>query len=232
MFDDGQGHLALLNVAQNTLTAAAALPQQGDTTSVNADGNEFAATMGVYDGNLAPMVSLGGQDFFYTDGSVNVQPTFSAPVAFNASGSLLFVPSSQGQGEIYVFDVHHGNVVLRIAVAGSDTYPYPFALDTTGTELFVAELENLYVIQLAEAPLSIASVNPASAAPGTSVTIRGSGFESGTTVQFGTTAASAEFVDAMTLTVTAPSAASGPTQVTVTNPDGSSYSLDDAFTVN
>ena len=67
---------------------------------------------------------------------------------------------------------------------------------------------------------------------GATVTIRGSGFESGTTVSFGTTATSATFVDSMTLQAVVPALPSGPVQITVTNPDGSRYALDAAFTVN
>ena len=40
------------------------------------------------------------------------------------------------------------------------------------------------------------------------------------------------FVDSQTLKVTVPTLSAGPVQVTVANPAGTSYSFDDAFTVN
>jgi hypothetical protein len=69
-------------------------------------------------------------------------------------------------------------------------------------------------------------------APGTQVTIRGSGFLNGATVTLGTTQETATFVDSNTLQVTVPQIANGTVRVTVTNPGDQQYSFDDAFTVN
>jgi hypothetical protein len=55
------------------------------------------------------------------------------------------------------------------------------------------------------------------------------GLTSGTTVSFNGTAASAQFVDANTPHVTIPSLSTGPAQITLKNPDGQTYTLDDAF---
>src|SRR5580692_5868852 len=93
-------------------------------------------------------------------------------------------------------------------------------------------LRRLTIAQIEVVPLSIASVNPASGASGATVTIRGSGFQSGTSVLFGTSAATTTFVDGMTLKATVPNLSSGPARVTVTNPGGQPYSFDSAFTVN
>jgi len=50
-------------------------------------------------------------------------------------------------------------------------------------------------------------------------------------VQFGKVVAAVTFVDAQTLQVTVPTLSAGPVQLTVTNPDGTAYWFDDAFTV-
>jgi hypothetical protein len=65
---------------------------------------------------------------------------------------------------------------------------------------------------------------------GTLVTITGSGFASGATVTFGGTAAtSVTVVDAHTITAKAPAGSAGTARVVVTNVDGKSASLSDAF---
>ncbi|MGC2639391.1 MAG: IPT/TIG domain-containing protein [Acidobacteriaceae bacterium] len=223
IFGDGEGHLALLDLSQNTVTTAAAQLSDASQLAADADDNEFVSNIAIYDPSLHLAIDLPAQGFDYSDGGAD--NTLGASV-FNPSGSLLF---SAANVEVLVYDVRHGNVVMRIALPDSAR---ALTLDPTGTELLVAATSGLEVVQLYEAPLSIASVTPATGSAGTAVTIRGSGFESGTTVSFGSTPAAVEFTDAMTLRVTAPSIASGPVQITVNNPDGSSYSLDDAFVEN
>ena len=77
----------------------------------------------------------------------------------------------------------------------------------------------------------ISGVSPASgpAAGGTAVTISGTGFTSGATVTFGGTAASATVVGSTTINATAPSHASGPVNVVVTNPGGQAATLTNGY---
>jgi len=56
--------------------------------------------------------------------------------------------------------------------------------------------------------------------------------QNGTTVTISGKSASVTSKDANTLVVTTPSFARGPQQITITNPDGESVSLDAAFTAN
>jgi hypothetical protein len=51
-------------------------------------------------------------------------------------------------------------------------------------------------------------------------------------VTIGGKSASVTFKDASTLTVTVPPLLPGPQRITITNPDGASASLDDAFLAN
>ena len=50
-------------------------------------------------------------------------------------------------------------------------------------------------------------------------------------MSFGTSQIGTTYVDPATIDVTVPSLPAGPVRVTVTNPDGHSYSFDAAFTV-
>ena len=69
------------------------------------------------------------------------------------------------------------------------------------------------------------------AAGGTSLTIRGSGFQSGTMATLGGKVVTVNFKDKNTLTFTTPALTSGAQQLVLTNPDGESVSLDAAFVV-
>jgi hypothetical protein len=83
------------------------------------------------------------------------------------------------------------------------------------------------------APPTVSSVAPnsGSTAGGTAVTITGTNFAAGATVQFGSTAAtSVVVVSATTITAAAPAGSSGAVTVTVTNSNGLSGSLASGFT--
>jgi hypothetical protein len=79
---------------------------------------------------------------------------------------------------------------------------------------------------------TVTSVTPASGptAGGTSVTIGGTGFQSGATVKFGAASAtSVVVVNATTITVKTPAHAAGAVDVVVTNPDGQSGTLTNGY---
>jgi hypothetical protein len=98
-------------------------------------------------------------------------------------------------------------------------------------EMFLITNSGITIAQLFQAPLSLASVNPATGPQGTQVTLRGSGFLHGATVLFGTSAATTTYVDSETLKVTVPALSPGPVRITVTNPSSQTYGFDDVFTV-
>jgi hypothetical protein len=175
-------------------------------------------------------------------------------MALHASGALLYQPFLTGpapaappatgiQAGVDIIDTHTGRLRLRVFLAE------PFAMlstdidalhgsfltiDETGQKLFALTTSGLTVLQLANVPLSIGTIFPSSAlaAGGTTLTLRGSGFQPGVNVMIGAKAASANFVDINTLTVTTPALAPGPQQIIVTNSNGDSYSLEAAFTSN
>jgi IPT/TIG domain len=175
-------------------------------------------------------------------------------LAMHPSGALLYQPFITGpapaappatgiQGGVDILDAHTGHLRLRIFL------PEPFAtlstdldalhgsflaIDETGQKIFALTTSGLTVIQLATVPLSIGTISPASvpAAGGTTLTIRGSGFQSGATAMIGGKSAATTFVDMNALTVLTPPLTAGPQQFVVTNPNGDSYTLDAAFTAN
>jgi len=106
------------------------------------------------------------------------------------------------------------------------------AIDENGQRIFALTTSGLTIIQLADVPLSIGTIFPASApaSGGTTVTIRGSGFQSGATAAINGKSAATTFKDMNTLTVTTPQLTAGPQQILITNPDGNSCALDAAFT--
>lgn len=90
------------------------------------------------------------------------------------------------------------------------------------------------MIQLANVPSGLARCRPhpgriRAASGGTSITLRGSGFQAGTKVTIGGKSASVTFKDTNTPTVTAPALTTGAQQLVISNPDGETVSLDAAF---
>ena len=226
LMTSGLSAVALLNLTQNTLKASVGVQSQGANAAINGDGNFFAANLAIYDSQLVPVNLGSGVGYF----DVSLQGELGGGEAFNPSGSLLFIPSSG----VDVFDVHQGRLALRIALPEQPavTKASSLAVDETGTKVFILTRSGVTIAQIAVVPLSIASVSPSSGASGATVTIRGSGFQSGATFQFATSSATVTFVDSMTLTATVPNLPSGPVRVTVTNPGGQQYSFDAAYTVN
>jgi YVTN family beta-propeller protein len=222
----GFSPVSLLDLTQNTLTASVGVENQGANAAINADGNLFASNLAIYDPKVVPVNLANGVGYLNT----SLEGEFGGGEAFNPSGSLLFLPSSG----VDVFDVHQGRLALRIALPEQPTIPKApsLAVDETGSKVFILTRSGVTVADIAVVPLSIASVSPASGAIGATVTIRGSGFQSGASVLFGKTSATATYVDGMTLTATIPNISAGPVRVTVANPGGQQYSFDAAFTVN
>lgn len=138
------------------------------------------------------------------------------------------------------------NVLIPTSVASdgkSLTFVMPKKADLAGCTVASDNKVNVWVTPLTSAsgtvtytapagPPIVTSISPntGSRAGGNTVTITGSGFVSGATVAFGTTAAtSVTFVSATSLTVVAPSGV-GVVPVTVRNPDGQSGQLPNAYT--
>jgi len=217
--------VGLLDFTANTLTTGFTGTFLDAATDM--DANTFAAAFAMSNVQLLrtgimndlSILNAGAQSVHYVIGE-----------KLNPSGSLLFAPQDSG---VDIFDVHRGRLTMHVAMPESIPLDSnAMALDETGTKMFLISNSGITIAQLFKAPLSLANVNPAMGAPGTQVTIRGSGFLNGATVTLGTTQETATFVDSNTLQVTVPQIANGTVRVTVTNPGDQQYSFDDAFTVN
>lgn len=148
------------------------------------------------------------------------------------SGSLLYFPYRDGVG---IFDVGSRRLAMRIGAP--ETLPATIdsmAIDEHGKRIFLVSQNGITILELNQVPLSIGYASPAQgpSAGGSTVTIRGSGFQQGATVKFGSVTVTATFLDESTLSVTAPSLPPGPVTLTVTNPDGRNYRLDNMFRFN
>jgi len=166
----------------------------------------------------------------------------AAGVGMHESGSLVYVAyqmDNAARSGIDIYDAHHGNLRERLLLSGALPYNVSglsvlsIAIDEIGGRIFLVTTAGLTIINLDAVPLSLGSVTPNSGVPGAGLSLRGSGFTAGTTATFNGTSAAVTFVDADTLqTVVPASLASGPVSITLSNPDGSTYTLDDAFNIN
>lgn len=175
-------------------------------------------------------------------------------LALHPSGALLYQPfltgapaSSGVKGGIDILDAHSGVLRLRVFL------PQQFMTDVDGLHgSFLATDENgqrlfaitssdgtrqnaaITVVQLAAVPLGIGTITPSavSSAGGVSLTIRGSGFQSGTALTINGKSATVTFKDSNTLLLVTPALSPGPQQISLTNPDGETVSLDAAFIAN
>jgi hypothetical protein len=226
------GYVALLDFGANTVTAS----EFGGSFdgAVSADGTIFASDFELLNTQMFPFETASDITFL---GAATLSDVNLVGEKLNPSGSLLFVPQqseANGNGSgMDIFDVHRGRLAMRIALP--EQLPLTLnslALDETGTKMFLISNSGITIASLFAVPLSLATVNPASGPAGIQVNLRGSGFQSGATVQFGTASAAAEFVDSQTIQATVPTLSAGPVRVTITNPNGVSYTFDAAFTVN
>lgn len=226
----------LWSAATNQWTPAAN-PGPADSSAASGDGYWFASDYHRFDAEMILHIQAQSPEFF----SINREFTDWAGEKMNASGSLLYTPVPTGAGSaesngIDITDTNSGDWLGEILLVEQINPNQPaqstMDYDETGNRLFLITNKGLTVIGLPAPPLSIGYLNPPSGSTsgGTSVTIRGSGFESGTTVSFGSTTGTTTFVDASTLNVvTPPGAAGGGVRVSTKNPDGTSYLLDAGF---
>jgi IPT/TIG domain len=221
--------LYVYNVAQQSLFSTGAAYEEGSAT-ISGDGNVVAQqtvfanltanVIGQIAGSPTPSIDP------YPDG-LNLTPLADAQL--NQSGSLYFIPSTN---TFDIDDVQHGRLRLRFSLSETiSNTAVPLAVDSGGRHIYLLTNKGLTIVDLGEALLSIGSLNPATASPGTSITVRGSGFNSSTTATVGGQAASVSFTDENTLTLTVPSVSSGPTAIVLQNSDGSSYTLQNGLTI-
>jgi hypothetical protein len=135
---------------------------------------------------------------------------------------------------IVLSDTHNGRPQLVLAAQntnGTVIGPVrPLAIDPTGTKIVLALVNGLSYFELNTVPLAVGTVT-SSGSPGGTIQLRGSGFVAGTTATVGGQNATCNFVTSETLSCTIPPLAAGTTWIKLANPDGQTYSLENAFRV-
>jgi len=196
----------------------------GNSAAVSLNGSVFAVGSGMVDSNANFLGYLAWQDVH----EYGVGPSLPLEKVPDG-GSLVYVPYA---GSVDMFDVNHGAFLHRLSLTEQvQNVTDAMAIDAYGQNIYLITNAGLTVVQLTSAPLAIGSVTPASGSTGTQVTIYGSGFQQTTAVTTNGLSATTTFVNANTLLAVMPSLAAGSTQITVTNPSGELYSLDNAFNV-
>ncbi|HEY2091045.1 MAG TPA: carboxypeptidase regulatory-like domain-containing protein [Thermoanaerobaculia bacterium] len=171
--------------------------------------------------------------------TVNPNPdaTITAPasVASGSTGNIASVANG-GAGATYNWSVTDGTIT-----GGTGTNSVTFTAGAIGTltlQVTVTTSTSCSDTKSANVTVGIPAVTVTSVSPTsgsinghTSVTVNGTGFQSGATVQFGTTAAtSVVVVNATKITALTPAHAAGTVNVTVTNTDTSTGTLTNGYT--
>ena len=193
--------------------------------AVDGDGGITALAQGTLDQRLLPSVPI-------------VQPGFDARL--NKTGSLLYTTGTDGS-HIAVSDTRNGRLQLQLAVqntsSGNGTpipiigVPQPLAIDPSGSKILGALQNGVGYFELSVVPLGVGTVSPATASVGAVIQLRGSGFVAGLTATIGDKAAACSVVDSETLSCTVPNLVAGATAIRLTNPDGQTYSFENALVV-
>jgi DNA-binding beta-propeller fold protein YncE len=217
--------------ATNSCVSSSFYQPYGAATS--GDGNIFAAGFRIT-GPGAQLTNIMAFPDPYYSAQIPGTPQGNGEVPLmeekmNDSGSLLYVPYANS---FEILDMNHAILSRRISLSEQiPTILDALAINITGQEIYLITNKGLTIVDLDSVPLSIGSVSPASNQVGAQITVRGSGFVQGSTAKLNGTASTVTFVDANTLLVTIPSLSSGAVQIQVSNPDGTTYILDNAFII-
>jgi IPT/TIG domain len=227
-FDEGE--ISLYSAATDSFSGQKSLNLGGSRDSaISADGNRIAVEDALADGLMESLGFIGYIDLFVLDANLQFGEKW------HPTGSLLYIPIDHG------FDIIDGNtgklrerISLPDVINSATPASYGESIDTllvdsTGQNVVMITATGVTYVQLDSVPLGIGSATPSFGGAGTVFTLRGSGFTAGTTVSLNGASASVTFVDADTLTVTAPQNSAGAARITLTNSGGETYSLDAGF---
>jgi hypothetical protein len=223
------GYSCVYSVASSSFLLNSSLPLTANGVGVAMSG----------DGNVIGLKEV------FTDSSLSMLGAFARPIALygnnqdwggptglflyprlNAAGSLFFLAFAD---HFEIIDVAHAMLRMRFALSEAIQYTImPLAIDSGGRNIFLITDKGLTVVDLGAALLSIGHLSQQSAGPGTQVTVRGSGFDSTVTAKVGGVAANVNVTDENTLTLTIPTANSGPEDIVLSRGDGATYTLENA----
>jgi hypothetical protein len=219
-------------VQQRCLAVPASYMQYGIASA--GDGNIFATLVQFVDASGNIVGRMGHPAVLYPSLSAyyNFSPYDNGALqnpALNDSGSLYYWAYPD---HIDIVDVQHGMSLLRFSLTETlRNEVAPMAIDSGGQHIYLITNKGLTVVDLGEAPLSVGHLSQTKVTGGSQVLLRGSGFENGVSVLVGTQAANVTYTDANTLTFSVPAADAGVQDLALKNPDGTSYTLENALTV-
>jgi IPT/TIG domain len=191
----------------------------GPQPTVDGDGGVVAVPQGVLDAQQLPKANI-------------LTPGVSAEL--NGNGSILYGVGTTGT-QVVLSDTHNGRILLMLqarddSATGGSGFER-LAIDPTGAKILVSLQSGLVYFDLNVVPLSVGTIRPAVAASGTTVQVSGSGFVTGTTVTIRGLTTKCSFVDAQTLSCTVPTLGSGSAPISLSNPDGQTYSFENALVI-
>jgi IPT/TIG domain len=256
------GPFAAWDATSNTFQVSSVSETLSDLTAAT-DGTMFATTsLGAVEiRNVLPNLQSTLVSTLAAPELLQIPGRTSIPgIALHPTGALLYQPFLIGTappespnpslmpnlvGGVDIFDALSGRLRLRVflpepvaAYSGDmdGLHAQFLTVDETGQRIFVITKSGLTVVQLASLPLALGTLSLASgpAAGGTPITIRGSGFQSGTTATIGGKQARVTFssTDPNSLLLVTPAMSTGPQQLVLTNPNGETTTVDAAFAAN
>lgn len=225
----GEGGLfCIYDVNAGTASKSAAYQLYG--AAFSGDG-QIAASQFVFTDSSANVVGRVGRPDIYYDtlgGNNSAMPNLQEP-KLNAAGSLYYMAYPNF---IDIIDVRHGTIRVRFSLSETvQNSLMPLAIDSSGRFAFLLTDKGLTVVDLGQAPLSIGWLSQSSAAEGSQITIRGSGFDTSVTATVGGSAATVTATDSSTLTLAIPNIGAGPATIVLSRADGTNYTAADLLTI-
>jgi hypothetical protein len=204
----------------------------GNAATFSGDGNIAASQWFFLDSFANVIGEMARPDVFYGALGQNlIDPNFYLlpDPRLNTTGSLYFIPYPDF---LDIVDVQHGTLRLRFSLTETITNAaVPLATDLGSQNIYLLTNKGLTIVNLGEAPLSVGWINPVAAGIGTTVNVRGSGFNASTQVKIAGVTVSTNFVDAITISFVVPTLSSGPKDIVLTNSDGALYTFENGLRI-
>lgn len=223
------GGLALWSAASDSFIAGKSYSYGISEIATSASGDQLAATVAVNNVDLLQGTYASDLSLINMSAAVDQQIWSHRLLAYglkmHSSGSLQYRPTN---ADVEIWDAHRGNILRSVGLPGGvAAVADSLAVDRSGTKFYAAENTGVSIIDLGAAPLSIGAVVPqsGSASGGNSLTLLGSGFESGATVTIDGHLVAAHVLDSTRITFTVPAISAKKVAITVTNPGGGAYTL-------
>lgn len=221
----------IYSVQSSSFTVGRFPESNGYGVTISGDGNVMGSNRDLFDSSMNLFSYVAEPPALYYSGfftTANIPTPLLRP-RLNASGSLYYF-SYPNYFEI--IDVQHALLRMRFSLTETiQNTAIPLAIDSGGRYVYLITDKGLTVVDLGAAPLSDGHLSQSTAPVGTQIIVRGSGFDSGTTATVGGVPAPVTFTDEKTLTVTVPSASSGPQDLVLTRAGGESYKLENGIVI-